>query len=68
MRNHEAGKSQRSRKTTNHTTDARATAQRAKLDAQTEAITQETAGPTSAGKPKRKKEPQRMFSNRLPPS
>jgi|GEM_PF-42061 site-specific recombinase XerD len=64
MSNHEARKPRHSQKTPNHTTDARAAAQRAKLDAQTEAITQETAGPTSAGKLKRKKEPQRMFSNR----
>ena len=36
MNDHQSPKSQRSRKATNHTTDARAAAQRAKLDAQTE--------------------------------
>jgi site-specific recombinase XerD len=64
MNNHESTPPQRSRKATTHTTDARATAQRAKLDARTEAHTQEATIPSSSGKPKRKKEQQHMLSHR----
>ncbi len=64
MNEHESPHSRRSRKATNHTTDARATAQRAKLDAHMEASSPETVQPASSGKPKRKKEQQRVLSNR----
>src|SRR6202022_3134908 len=50
MHDHESSKPQRSRKATTQTTDARAAAQRAKLDAQTEATTQETIPLAPVGK------------------
>ena len=62
MNTHESPKRQRSRKATNHTTDARAAAQRAKLDAQVEAISQEVTVLASPKTPKRKKEPQHPLS------
>jgi hypothetical protein len=64
MSDHEFSKSRRSRKATNHTTDARAAAQRAKLDAHTEGATQETARPAPGGKAKGKKELQHLLSHR----
>lgn len=54
---------QRARKATNHTTDARAAAQRAKLDAQMEERSQETTIPSSR-KPDKKKTSHRLPSNR----
>ena len=64
MNDHPMAKQQRSRKTTNQTADARAAAQRAKLNAQTETRDQETIIPASPTKPKKKKEPSRMLSHR----
>ncbi len=64
MNEHESRTPRRAQKATNHITDARATAQRAKLDAQTEATTQEIVSSASPTKPKRKKEPQHLLSNR----
>ncbi len=64
MNEHPMAKSRRSRKTTDHITDARAAAQRAKLDAQVEVSIQEMASPASPTTPKKKKEPQRLLSNR----
>jgi integrase/recombinase XerD len=64
MNGHLRAKQQRSRKTTDHITNARATAQRAKLEAQAEVSTQEAASPASSVKQKKRKEPQRLLSNR----
>jgi integrase/recombinase XerD len=64
MNDHQSPKPQRSRKATNHTTDARAAAQRAKLDAQTGTPPQESVPLVPVGKQKKKKEPQRMLSDR----
>ena len=64
MQDHDFTPARRSRKATNQTTDARATAQRAKLDAQRETSPQETANFASGGKPKRKKEQHHFLSNR----
>ena len=64
MKDYQSPQPQRSRKATNHTTDARATAQRAKLDAQTEEIPQEMAISASAGTSKRKKERAHSLPNR----
>ena len=64
MHDHEGTTSRRSRKATNHTTDARAAAQRAKLDAKTEAATQETARSAAPEKRKRSKEQQPQLASR----
>jgi integrase/recombinase XerD len=63
MHNHESTPSRRSRKTTHQTTNARAAAQRAKLDAHMGTSSQETASPASGGKAKGKKE-QRLHASR----
>jgi integrase/recombinase XerD len=55
MHDYQVPSPRRSRKTTRQTTEARAAAQRAKVDAQREASAQETAGSASAGKPPRKR-------------
>src|SRR5579884_926912 len=64
MNEHLQAKRQRSRKTTDHTTNARATAQRAKLEAQAEVSSLETASSASSVKQKKRKEPQRLLSHR----
>jgi hypothetical protein len=64
MNDHQSPKPQRSRKATNHTTDARAAAQRAKLDAQTETIPLESVPLAPVGKQKKKKEPHHLLSDR----
>jgi integrase/recombinase XerD len=64
MNQHSLANTRRSRKATDHTTNARAAAQRAKLDAQAETSLQQTEMPASSARLRKNSESQRMRSPR----